>query len=84
MQKGLQNTTRKISGDLIEVKNGFPDTISSWIEAYFRFEVTTSKASQKTQKRDLYLFRDFMMADSGREDRALVDPEAVKGLCSSI
>jgi hypothetical protein len=59
----VQNATRKISGDLIAVKNGFPDTISFWIAAYFRFEVTTSKSSQKVHKKDLTLSRDFMIAD---------------------
>ena len=78
MKKSLQNATRKISDDLIKVKNGYPDTIAFWIEAYFQYEVTTSKASQKTQKRDLYLFRDFMMADSGQEDRALWTPRLSK------
>ncbi len=40
MKKALQNTTQNNSRSLIEVKNGVPDTISMWLEAYFQFEVT--------------------------------------------
>ena len=84
MKKSLQNAARKISGDLIAVKNGYPDTISSWIEAYFRFEVTTSKASQKMQNRDLNMFRDFMVADLGREDRPLWSPRLSKAFARHL
>ena len=45
----IQNATQNNSGTLSEVKEVFPDTISFWIEAYFRFEVTTSQSSQKVQ-----------------------------------
>jgi integrase len=58
---------------LIQVKNGIPDTIAMWIEAYFRFEVTTSEASRKEQRRDLFRFRDFML-ETGGEERALWTP----------
>jgi hypothetical protein len=61
MKKALQNTTQNNSMSLIEVKNGVPDTISIWLEAYFQFEVTTSESSRKEQRRDLSLFRDFMI-----------------------
>lgn len=74
MQKQLQNATRKISGDLIEIKDGYPDTISFWIAAYFRFEVTTSESSQKVQRRDLMLFRDFLITETGSEERKLWTP----------
>jgi len=78
MKKQLQNTTQNNSDDLIEIKEGCSDTISFWIAAYFRFEVTTSKSSRKVQKRDLALFRDFMINDSGREDRPLQTPRLSK------
>jgi len=45
MKKDLQNTIQNNSVALIEIKNGFPDTISNWIKAYFRLEVTTSQSS---------------------------------------
>jgi len=45
-KKDLQKATQNNSEALIQVKEGFPDIISFWIEAYFRFEVTTSEASR--------------------------------------
>jgi site-specific recombinase XerD len=51
-----------------------PDTISVWLEAYFRFEVTTSETSRKEQRRDLSLFRDFMTEACGCDDRPLWTP----------
>ncbi|MBW1694515.1 MAG: hypothetical protein JRJ41_10230 [Deltaproteobacteria bacterium] len=70
MKKQLQNATQNNFGDLIEIKDGFPDTILFWIAAYFRFEVTTATSSQKVQQRDLTLFRDFMIDDDN--DTALL------------
>ena len=69
-----QNAIRNNSGGIIEVKKGFPDRISFWLEAYFCFEVTTSPASLKVQKRDLGCFLDFMMATEGKDDRVLWSP----------
>ena len=84
MKKHLQNTTQNNSlpasaqrategTSLIQVKNGIPDTISMWIEAYFRFEVTTAEASRKEQRRDLIRFRNFML-EAGGEDRLFWTP----------
>ena len=84
MKKQLQNATRNNFGDLITIKDGYPDTISFWIAAYFRFEVTTSKSSQKVQKRDLALFRDFMVDDGGREDRPLWTPRLSKAFADHL
>lgn len=69
-----QNDIRNKSGGLIEVKKGFPDRIGAWAEAYFRFEVTTSAASQKVQSRDLNRFLTFMIESEGRDDRGLWSP----------
>jgi len=63
---------------LIEIEEGYPDTISFWMAAYFRFEVTTLKSSRKVQKKDLALFRDFMIDDYGRENRSLWTPRLSK------
>ncbi len=84
MKKQLQNATQNNFGDLIEVKKDFPDTISFWIAAYFRFEVTTSVSSQKVQKRDLSLFRDFMIDDCDREDRSLWTPRLSKAFVDHL
>lgn len=69
-----QNTTRNKSGALIEVKEGFPDRISFWAEAYFQFEATTGEKSRKVQKRDLELFVKFMQAEEGADDRVRWTP----------
>jgi len=74
MKKALQNTTQNNSVSLIEVKNGLPDTISVWAEAYFRFEVNTSESSRREQKRDLSLFRDFMLDACRSEERVQWSP----------
>jgi hypothetical protein len=84
VKKQLQNATRNISGDLIEIRKGYPDTISFWIEVYFRFEVTTSKSSRKVQKRDLALFRDFMIDDCDREDRSQWTPRLSKAFAEHL
>jgi integrase len=84
VKNDLQNATRKISGDLIEIKEGYPDTISFWIAAYFRYEVTTSVSSQKVQKRDLALFRDFMISECGREDRPQWSPRLSKAFADRL
>ena len=41
---------------LIQLSEHMPDGLGWWTEQYFRFEVTTSPASQKVQRRDLQLF----------------------------
>ena len=74
MEKGLQNTTQNNSVALIEIKEGFPDTISFWLAAYFRFEVSTSASSQKVQRRDLALFRDFLISETGSEEQRQKTP----------
>ena len=79
MKKALQNTTQNNSVSLIEVKNGVPDTITFWAEAYFRFEVTTSESSRREQKRDLTLFRDFMVEVIGNEERGQWTPRVSQG-----
>ena len=38
---------------LLRIAEVLPDGLSWWAEQYFRFEVTTSLASQKVQRRDL-------------------------------
>ena len=78
MKKASQNATQNNSGALIQVKNGFPDTISFWIQAYFRFEVTTSPTTQRVQRRDLTLFRDFLVAQCRSDERRFWTPRLSK------
>jgi len=54
---------------LIRVERDSPDTISWWLEQYFRFEVTTSVSSQKVQHRDLQLFLDFIFSEEKADRR---------------
>ena len=74
----IQKATRNNSGALIEVKEGFSDTISFWIEAYFQLEITTSASSQKVQCWDLTLFRNFLLSEVGSEKRRLWSPRLSK------
>ena len=64
---------------LIRVEEGLPDTVSWWLEQYFRFEVTTSESSQKVQRRDFWLFLDFMFREEGDDRRAAWSPRLSKG-----
>jgi len=78
MEKMDKNVIRNNSEALIEVKEGFPDTLGFWLEAYFRFEVTTSESSQKVQQRDLKRFFDFMIGTEGSAERKLWSPRLSK------
>lgn len=42
-----------------------PESLSSWIEAYFLFEVTTQESSRKVQQRDLKYFLEFFLHETG-------------------
>jgi integrase len=84
MRKELQKATRNINDELIAIKNGFPDTISFWIEAYFRYEVTTSISSQKVQRRDLNLFRDFLLGECGSDERRFWTPRQSKAFKDAL
>ena len=46
------------------------DDLADWLEAYFRFEVTSLASSQAVQRRDLTLFLDFMAHEEGASARA--------------
>jgi site-specific recombinase XerD len=75
----LQNSTRKNSSDqgatLITLGKVIPcggeivsregDTLRWWIEQYFRYQVTTSEASQKAKRRDLNQFLAFVEHEEG-------------------
>jgi integrase len=49
--------------------SNFPDTLDLWVEMYFRLAVTTSKRSQKEQRRDLSLFLGFFSIEEGTLQR---------------
>lgn len=64
---------------LIRIEEWIPDTVSWWLEQYFRFEVTTGESSQKVQRRDFQLFLDFMFSEEGTDQRAAWSPRLSKG-----
>lgn len=74
-RKPVQNIIRNnLEGQLpiiLAPENGAGDALAAWIEAYFRFEVTTSPSSQQVQRRDLGRFLAFMLLEEGRDDRQL-------------
>ena len=47
-----QKTSPKDSGELIRVSEEVSDSLRTWADAYFRFEMTTCEVSQKEQRRD--------------------------------
>lgn len=63
---------------LIRVEESSPDTLSWWLEQYFRFEVTTSESSQKVQRRDFQLFLDFIFREEGTDRRVAWSPRISK------
>lgn len=73
-----QKASRKNSETLIRIPERIPDTISWWVEQYFRFEVTTAESSQKVQQRDLGLFISYMLDEEGRDDRIAWSPRLSK------
>jgi integrase len=66
-----QITLRKKFTLQTESGEGIPDTLSSWMEAYFGVEVTTSRSSQAVQRRDIGRFVEFALRAEGREDRGV-------------
>jgi integrase len=50
------------------------DSLRWWVEQYFRYQVTTSEASQKAQRRDLSRFLAFIEHEEGRDDRLAWTP----------
>lgn len=68
---------------LIQLAEDMPDGLGWWTEQYFRFEVTTSPAPQKVQRRDLALFLQYMATEERTEQRAAGTNTATKSLSSS-
>lgn len=79
-----QKASRKNSQALIRIPESMPDTLSWWVEQYFRFEVTTSASSQKVQQRDLALFISYMLDEEGRDDRIAWSPRLSKAFQSFL
>ncbi len=73
MKKSLEKvqhiTVRNNFKGILTLNDDVPDRIANFIEAYFRFEVTNSKSSQKSQKRDFALFLEFLIRETGSDER---------------
>lgn len=59
---------------LVQLPDSFPDTLTWWMEQYFQFEVTTSKRSQKEQRRDIERFIRFVIKETGSDQRVNWSP----------
>ena len=69
-----QKTIGNNPAALIALGDDLPDDLTWWVDQYFRFEVTTSPASQKVQRRDLALFLRYMVAEERHDQRAAWTP----------
>ena len=69
-----QNTRGKNETTLVRLSEDLPDGLAWWVEQYFQFEVTTSPASQKVQRRDLGLFLRYMVREEGHDARIAWTP----------
>ena len=83
-EKALQKTIQNDPGALIAIREGFPDTLSFWIEAYFKFENTTAPSSIKVKKRDLNGFRNFMLAEVKSDSRQMWSPRLSKSFLEHL
>lgn len=79
-QNYLQNTLRN---DLILV-SGENNSLKAWLEAYFKFEVTTLESSQKVQLRDLKLFLAFMIRETGGDNVENWTPRASQAFKTTL
>ena len=62
----------------------WPDTISAWAALYFQLEVTTSARSQQEQRRDLQIFRDFLLETLGSEARLCWTPRTSRAFVDAL
>lgn len=69
-----QNTSRKnskavsagwASGELVRLPVADAESLTWWIEQYFKYEVTTAASSQAVQGRDFALFLSYLKLESG-------------------
>jgi integrase len=59
---------------LVRLDESFPDSLTWWMEQYFKYEVTTAPSSQHAQQQDITRFIMFMLNEEGNEDRPLWSP----------
>ncbi|KPA16098.1 Integrase family protein [Candidatus Magnetomorum sp. HK-1] len=82
-QNDLQKTIRyNLPPDQIE-KN-ISDTIDFWAAAYFKFEVTSSKATIKNQERVIDSFKKIMITEVGDLQRVKWTPRLTSGFIDHL
>lgn len=68
----MKNNNKKISqitlSNNLEKAKDKKDSLESWIQAYFQFEVTTTQLSKREQTRDLNYFLKFMQNECGNDN----------------
>lgn len=84
MEKNLQIVLSDRVDQLPVTRQSFPDTLDAWAEAYFQFEVTTSRLTQKEQRRDIRLFLEFMEAEEKSLERVRWTPYLSKEFINSL
>ena len=65
MKNIIQNYRHNNQNALLQFPVNFTDELNWWMEKYFEFEVQTSSETQKAQKRDITLFLDYMLTQTG-------------------
>jgi len=76
LQNALRNDLMAISKDV--------SALSSWLDAYFQFEVTTAASSRKVQRRDLELFLSFMVRELKNDQVELWTPRLTRAFKSAL
>jgi hypothetical protein len=69
-----QKTIGNNAAALMTLGDNLSDDLTWWADQYCRFEVTTSLASQKVQRRDLGLFLRYIQAEEGHDQRTAWTP----------
>ena len=77
-------TTQRNNFITVTAPTGERDTVGNWLSAYLEFEVTTAPSSQAVQRRDLMLFRTYMLTAEGTEERARWTPRLTKSFQSGL
>ena len=60
------------------------DRLRLWLEAYFRFDVSTAESSQRMQWRDLEAFIEFMMLEEGHDERVAWTPRLSRAYVDAL
>lgn len=80
-----QNIIRKGEGALVAVSESDElDTLTHWLEGYFRFEATTAESSRQVQRRDLDVFIRHIIREGGGEQRVFWTPRLSRSFVDAL